>query len=477
MRRVLLAIAAGVIGVVAVTQIAPPDAEAPEFGDTDVTIPDGAVASPSAWYCPWVEAGDVVDSDIVVATDPDVTINYTLLDPVANADPSTASLDLVGPGAAVLNTGSVLRVGETPAIVEITNGPATVASMNYADSFISADQCLVSVPKIWYLTGGSTKTGTITRLRLFNPFADNAEVTIAAYSEFNLDLVAELDGLDVAGRGWTTIDFEPYLPFRDELAFTVTTNKGLVIPALVRSDDRGEAMWPGVAPTDSWEFPVVAPGELAPHIAVMSAGDDGVVVSVDIVTEEGTIRNAREIVIDSSAPALIPLADLAAPPFGVRVRATAPIAASAIATVPEADVEGGEGGDPSSTTTTVADDTTTTTELVEEEFISGLAGTVGTARPSSDWIVPVDSLPGADTTLWIMNSSTEPASVSFGPLGEIEYSVLDLVQVPPESIVGIPVDVGIGIYGYVISADRPVSVAWEISGDRGVALVAGVPTG
>ena len=62
---------------------------------------------------------------------------------------------------------------------EVTNGPATVASMSYADSFISADQCLVSVPKIWYLTGGSTKTGTITRLRLFNPFADNAEVTIA----------------------------------------------------------------------------------------------------------------------------------------------------------------------------------------------------------------------------------------------------------------------------------------------------------
>ncbi|MGI9665501.1 MAG: DUF5719 family protein [Acidimicrobiia bacterium] len=477
MRRLLLAVAAGAIGILAVTQIAPPPADAPAFGETDITVPEGAVASPSAWYCPWVAAGDVVDSDIVVASEPDVTVGYTLLDPVANADPSTASAEIIGPGAAVLNTGSVLRVGETPAIVEISNGPATVASMQYADSFITADQCLVSVPKIWYLTGGSTKTGTITRLRLFNPFADNAEVTITAYSEFNLDLVAELDGLDVAGRDWTTIDFEPYLPFRDELAFTVTTTKGLVIPALVRTDDRGEAMWPGVAPHDTWEFPVVSPGELAPQIAVMSAGDEGVVVSVDIVTEDGTIRNAREVVLDSSTPALIPLADLAAPPFGARIRATAPIAASAVATVPEDDVEGGEGGDPSATTTTTTDDTTTTTEFVEETFISGLAGTIGSARPSSNWIVPVDSLPGADTTLWIMNSSSEPVSVSFGPLGEIEYSVLDLVQVPAESIVGIPVDVGIGIYGYIVEADRPVSVAWEIAGDRGVALVAGVPTG
>ena len=99
----------------------------------------------------------------------------------------------------------------------LSDGPATVASMQYADNFVTADQCLVSVPKIWYLTGGSTKTGTFTRLRLFNPFADNAEVTITAYSEFNLDLVAELEGFDVAGRSWTTIDFENVRPTADGL--------------------------------------------------------------------------------------------------------------------------------------------------------------------------------------------------------------------------------------------------------------------
>ena len=54
--------------------------------------------------------------------------------------------------------------------------------MQYADNFLSADQCVVSVPKIWYLPGGSTRTGTITELRLFNPFADTAEVTATAMS-------------------------------------------------------------------------------------------------------------------------------------------------------------------------------------------------------------------------------------------------------------------------------------------------------
>jgi len=476
MRRIVLLIIAGVLGFFGLVQVAPSAEEGPDFGTVEVTIPDGAVASPSVWYCPWVEAGDIVDSDVIVASEPDVDVNVTLLDPLANADPTSVDFRLIGPGATALSTGEALRVGESPAIVEISNGPATAAAMEYADAFISSDQCVVSVPKIWYLTGGSTKTGTITRLRLFNPFADNAEVTVTAYSEFNLDLVAELDGFDVAGRSWATIDIETYLPFRDELAFTVTSNQGLVIPALVRSDDRGEAWWPGVAPADTWEFPIVTAGDLAPSIAVMSAGDDEIIVSVDIVTEEGTVRNAREIVLDSSAPGLIPLSDLAAPPFGVRLRATAPIAASTIATVPEADVEGGDAPVDDDTTTTTVDDSTSTTDVTEEDFITGLAGTIGSARAASSWIVPVDTVPDSETTLWIMNAGVDPVSVTYSQLGEVEYTLTETVEVPAESIVGIPVDVGIGIYGYGVVADRPVSVAWEISGKQGVALTAGVPT-
>ena len=478
MRRFILLALAGVLGFFGLVQVAPSAEEGPDFGTVEVTIPDGAVASPSVWYCPWVEAGDIVDSDIIVATEPDVDVNVTLLDPLANADATSVDFRLIGPGATALSTGEALRVGESPAIVEISNGPATAAAMEYADAFISSDHCVVSVPKIWYLTGGSTKTGTITRLRLFNPFADNAEVTVTAYSEFNLDLVAELDGFDVAGRSWATIDLETYLPFRDELAFTVTSNQGLVIPALVRSDDRGEAWWPGVAPADTWEFPIATAGDLAPSIAVMSAGDDEIIVSVDIVTEEGTLRNAREIVLDSSAPGLIPLSDLAAPPFGVRVRATAPIAASVLALVPEADVEGGDGDGAAAdeTTTTVVDESTSTTEVSEEQFITGLAGTTGSAMASSSWIVPVDTVPESETTLWIMNAGVDPVSVTYSQLGEVEYTLTETIEVPGESIIGIPVDVGIGIYGYGVEAERPVSVAWEIAGRQGVALTGGVPS-
>jgi hypothetical protein len=372
--------------------------------------------------------------------------------------------------------GSIARRGESPAIVEISDGPAAVAALELSDSFISGDRCTVSVPKTWYLTGGSTKTGTFTELRLFNPFADNAEISITAYSEFNLDLVADLSSIDVAGRGWTTIDMEPYLPFRDDLVFTIETSAGLVIPSLVRTDERGEAMIPGSGPSATWDFPIVTPGQLEPFISVMSAGDDEITVTVDIVTETGTVRNAREVIVGAATPVLIPLADIAAAPFGVRLRASSPVAASVVAVVPTADPDELPGDEPDAgdgTTTTVAGETTTSVPATEAEFIRGLAGTVGAAAPSSQWIVPFDTVLDGVTTVWIMNGADEAATVTVQPLAENETPPFDVV-VEPGTILPILVDVGVGTFGYSMISTGPVSVGWDVVSDRGVALFAGV---
>jgi hypothetical protein len=479
MRRAILILLAGFAAVLGFIQVAPPPPSQPNFGTIDVIEPDGAVSSPSVWYCPWVEAGDVVDTDVMVATDVNVDVNLTLLDPLTNEAPTVTGYSIIGPGAAGVPTGDILRRGESPALVEISDGPAAAATLAWGDSLLSGDRCIVSVPKVWYLTGGTTKTGSFTELRLFNPFADNAEVTITAYSEFGVDLVAELDGLDVAGRSWTTIDMEPYLPFRDELAFTVTSTKGLVIPALIRTDDRGEGMWPGSPPSASWDFPIVTIGGLEPFISVLSAGEDQIVISVDVLTENGSVRNAREITIDSGVPALIPLSDLAAPPFGVRLRATAPIAATVIAVIPAPELDGGEGdaADASPSTTSTSEPSSTTTIAgVEEVFIKGLAGTIGLSRPSVSWIVPLDTLPDNETTMWILNAGADVVNVDITPLGEVEFHGGERsFTIEPGSIYGVEVDVGIGIYGYHVEADAPVSVAWEMSGERGAVLVAGVP--
>ncbi|MDK1017517.1 MAG: hypothetical protein QGD95_08505, partial [Actinomycetota bacterium] len=67
MRRALLLLLAGAAAALGLVQVGPPPDQGPTFATEDVTDPDRAVASPSVWYCPWVEAGDIVDTDILVA--------------------------------------------------------------------------------------------------------------------------------------------------------------------------------------------------------------------------------------------------------------------------------------------------------------------------------------------------------------------------------------------------------------------------
>jgi hypothetical protein len=62
-------------------------------------------------------------------------------------------------------------------------------------------------------------------------------------------------------------------------------------------------------------------------------------------------------------------------------------------------------------------------------------------------------------------------------LSEDEFLSQETVQIAPGTILSIPVDRGIGVFGYRLTSDVPISAAWEIVGDRGVALVAGIPSG
>jgi hypothetical protein len=78
--------------------------------------------------------------------------------------------------------------------------------------------------------------------------------------------------------------------------------------------------------------------------------------------------------------------------------------------------------------------------------------------------------------MWILNAGIDAVAVEIEPLGEVEFHGGEQTfTIEPGTIHGVEVDVGIGIFGYHVTADGPVSVAWEMSGDRGAVLVAGVP--
>ncbi len=162
----------------------------------------------------------------------------------------------------------------------------------------------------------------------------------------------------------------------------------------------------------------------------------------------------------------------------MQVRATAPIAASIVAVFPAEIAPGipGEILDPGETTTTTLEGATTTTAPTEQRVERGLAGTVGIAASSTEWIVPIDTFPGNRTTMWVMNTGVEAVAVEARPLGEVDfYGEEQIFTVAPGTIAPVEVEVGIGIFGYHVDADGPVSIAWEMWGERGAVLVVGIP--
>lgn len=484
MRRLIALLAAGALGFLAYTMVPPAEPAPPEFGTTLPPDPDGATGSPSVWYCAWVDSGALRDSTFDLAAALDVESIITLPSPIPNEEPDSTTLDVAGPGAVSVDTAAIIRRGESPGIVEFDDGPATASSVVWTDELLTGDRCVVSVPKIWHIGGGTTADGFTLNLRIFNPFPENAKITVTALSEFGVEPLPELTGLDVPGRSWITEDLTRTLQLLDQVSFTVTTEQGLVIPTLVLSafDEEDElideASWPGTGLARTWDFPVTSDGGLDPILIVTNDGDTDATVTIDVFTVEGAIIGAAEQIAPAGVPTRIPLGDLAEAPFGIRMTASVPVAAVVEARVPEPDEEIPDEAGATTTTSEAPDEGSEGDEEVEAPpEPRGLAGTVGLVDASTRWLVPgPGTTPDTTSTIWIMNTGSEQATVTVTPLGPSGALPADKVVVPGGSVLGYVATSSVA-NGYDVTSNVEVSVAWSISGERGVAMLAGVAVG
>ncbi len=454
MRRLLLFLAAGALVAAAITLPRPPAPESPSFTGA-AAIEDIAGAEGSVWYCPWMNAGAVRDAFIMIASETDVGAEITLPSPIPNETPDGMRLNLSGPGAAALEVASIVRRGDAPGFVELDDGPAAVGSVVTSDFLMTGDRCVAAVPKLWHLPGGTTQPDRVTTLRLFNPFPEAAKVTVAGTSEFGVVGLVGLTALDVAGRSWTDIDMNELVPFLDELSLTVSTAEGLIIPAMIVATDLDEAMWPGTGLSTSWEFPVVTQTGLSPTLVVSNPAEVEALIEVDVYTAEGSTIAARSAVVAPRTPLRIELGDLGGRFFAIGLRSNEPVAAVVVAEDLATDLA-----------EEAADD--------EEPVSQRIAGTVGAAAPAERWLVTgAGGLRTAVSTVWILNSSSELATVSVQPLGSATQPA-DKVQVEPGTVTRLVLPQGGSAAGFLLEAQVPISVAWSVEGGDGVAFLAAV---
>jgi hypothetical protein len=509
MRRVIAVVIVAVVGALALAQSGPAEVGRPDFG-TPLPEAGAATGDPSAWYCPWVGAGALRDSAFNVASVLDVNATITLPNPNPTEEPDIDELRLRGPGARSIDAGDIVRRGTSPGIVEFDDGPAVATTAMWSEEILTGDRCVVSVPKEWHLVGGITAEGFTLELQLFNPFAESAKVTVEAITEFGRSPLAGFENIDVPGRSWLTEDLSRVIPFLDMATFTVTTESGIVIPSLVLNNGTDEASWPGTGQSTVWDFPVTSLPGLDPTLVLSNTGGVEATIAIDLFTPDGPILDADGRIASPLEPLRIHLSDLAAPPFAVRVRSNVPIGAVIQAapegTFPRADVippgEGQSGGteddaatDETATDETATDETATddegvttdedTTDTTEGEGVDepisyeGLAAMPGNPDSFERWLVPgLGVVPGAETSIWILNPSGDDATVSVSPLGVASLSS-EKVLIPPGGYVEIPVPAlsETGNSGMLINANRPVSVAVSIAGPQGVAFIGGIGVG
>ncbi|MCP3995042.1 MAG: hypothetical protein GY722_08250 [bacterium] len=463
MKRVFALLLAGAAVFAAVVLGEPsapagPDFEGPEERESV------ASSTASVWYCTWAASGALRDSTVMIAAGVPVKASLTLPQQIVGEEPDTEEVELDGTGAVAVDVGHIVRRGDTPLFVEFDDGPAAVTVVVESDELLTGDTCVARFPKVWELPGGTTREGRTLTLRLFNPFPELAKVTVGGSSESGQTGLIDLQGIDVEGRTWHDVRVDELVRLLDDVSLTVTTSEGFVIPSLVLAGTGDEASWPGIAPATHWEFPVAnLSAEFASTVMLSNTGSASVAAVIDVYTRDGATIAAREVVIDPSIPKRVDLSDLADGAMGIRVRAAAPLSAVVLAeeSIVVREVTDEEG------------------QLTEDNPVAGdrIGGTIGTTSPALKWLLPgLGAVDAGESTVWLLNTGTEAATVILHPLGQQEMPT-SKQSVLPGTVLGVPLGSDPTIGGYFVESSTPISISWSVEAPTGIMFVAGTVVG
>ncbi|NIS36222.1 MAG: hypothetical protein GWN79_04060 [Actinobacteria bacterium] len=466
MKRFVGLVLAGVLAAYAAVLPEPAAPSGPDFVGPEAPA-SGASATGSVWYCGWLDSGDIRDSSFLLASIPPAEARITLPSAIPNQDPIEEAVTVSGPGSRIFNVADVVRAGAAPGFVELDDGPAAVAASVTSQESLAGDRCVRSVPKIWYLVGGTTRDGRDLEVRLFNPFPDLAKVTVSGVSEFGPEPLPELGAvIDVPGRAWVDLDLDEVVPLLDDLMLVVGTDEGLIIPTLSLAADGGDdATWPATGPSTYWEFPVVQTEDLVPELVVVNPGSTSVRVDVDVFEFFRDELLALTAEVPAGAPLRLALPENEGQPYGIRVVADGPIAAAVVAESPI---------DPTGADAAVPDPNATDDDVPVDLPVLRVAGTVGVEGPSTGWLLPgAGSVSGSVSTIWIMNTSEDAATVTLQPLGVRDLAA-EKISVLAGRVVGYEIPDDAAIASYFLESTVPISAAWTTSDGRGTAFIAGV---
>lgn len=434
MKRVLILLLLG--GMFAGAWLLPaPEPE--EVAVVSTTLPLDEPAIRAFALCPWASSEGSLNGLLSMVAPGDTTATVTF--PSAGEIRDTRQLALEGLSGVALDFSELAFEGQVPSVVEFTSA-ASAGVVSYDDTMLIGAGCAATIPKIWLLPGGSTRAGDTLDLQLFNPFPEDARVTVTMTNPTDFEPEPGLEGITVNALSWRTIDIAARLPLRESLSATIEVERGVVIPAFVQIGPSDRALWTGVDRSDTWEFPLVAVPGLSADLVLSNPNSLDVPFVIDRFGSTSSELQMLDGVVEAGKHTRISLDEVVTELSGLQVRAEGLLGA-----------------------------------VIVGESEQARAVTAGASSLASSWLVPgLGSVAGAESQLWILNTSAAQVSVTYSTLNENGTDRSGKVAVTAGSMrrISLPAGESSGVF---VQATAPISVGASMQRGDAVAYLAPVP--
>ncbi|MDH3498781.1 MAG: DUF5719 family protein [Acidimicrobiia bacterium] len=420
----------------------PPPALDPDLAAVTTTAEEDLISTSRFSHCSWAFADGDVDTAFALAALAEV--EYQLSFPAGGELSQEEPQVLASLGAVSIPLSSFRVQGEAPAIIEFSDGPSAVGVVAQGDTELSAATCPSSLPKVWSVPGGSTDDGVQFVMRLLNPFAEDARVTIRGTSELGSEALPGFENMTVPARASRTILVHEEIPGRATVSLTIEQIEGSVIPMAELSDGTDLAVWPGVRQSETWELPLTGLGSAPGDLVLSNDALVDVSYTIDIFGEDGSVTTGPSGSLPGPGTVRIPMdATFAEGLFGVRVSADGPISAALALE--------GDGG-------------------------RGVA--VGLPTVSNRWLIPgPNAEPAAQYEMWLLNSGVDDVAVRYQYLDAAGDAVgVTEVVVPATSVLSVPATQA-QTAAVLVDASAPISVTYSASRGRAIAVGEAVRVG
>ncbi|HWB71394.1 MAG TPA: DUF5719 family protein [Egibacteraceae bacterium] len=347
-------------------------------------------AEAGAWYCPAAaDPQEPAAVSVAAVGDRPSTVTVVHYGPDgATVDPAVA----VAPGQPVevaLPAGQAAQ----PVVLRWRGGP-TVATWRAEGGQRTGAPCAAAPSATWHLAGFDTRLGAVSKLHLFNPFAEDAVATVTFGTPQGRQTLVRTQNIVVPAGRMTTLALNELQPEVSDLGANVQVLAGRVVAqGEVRFDPpddepglTGRTLLPAApAPSLEWSFGFArADDNSSSWLEVLNPGDDEAAVRLQVSDpHDGGAALAEEVSVPAGGMVRVDLAEASAQPdFGVAVTSVndVPVVVSRFTAVR------GDGG-------------------------SAVAAALGADRAATRWALVGGGTARRSARVSLYNPSPQPASV------------------------------------------------------------------